>query len=114
MFQIKLNKLKSIANNALRQSIAAKNYYRIDPFEHYTPEEEIILDLITGRFTPKREGDDIEDYYFKIHEWFHEVLLKEGIPLNIIEKAIINITPEGKTCIIVAKSREFNAFISFK
>ena len=111
---MKLNRLKSVAFNALRQSLAWKGYYRIDLSEHYTPEENFTLNLISGRFSPVRNGDDVEDYYSKIQEWFCEVLLKEGIPLNIIEKAIINITPEGKTCIIVAKSREFKAFMSFK
>jgi hypothetical protein len=55
---IKLKKLKSVASNALRQSIAWKGKYRIDPFEHYTPEEEIILNLISGILSPERDGDD--------------------------------------------------------
>ncbi len=111
---IKLKKLKSVAFNALRQSIAWKGKYRIDPFEHYTPEEEIILDLITGEFSPERDGDDVEEYYSQIYEWFHDVLPREGITLDVIDKAILKVNSEGKMCIIVSQGREFRAELRFK
>jgi len=111
---IKLKKLKSVAFNALRQSIAWKGKYRIDPFEHYTPEEEIILDLITGEFSPERDGDDVEEYYSQIYEWFHDVLPREGITLDVIDKAILKINPKGKECIITSQGREFRAKLKFK
>jgi hypothetical protein len=111
---IKLKNLKSVANNALRQSIAWKGKYRIDPFEHYTPEEEIMLDLITGSFSPERDGDDVEEYYSNIYEWFHDVLPKEGIALDAIDKAILIINSKGKLCIIVSQGREFRAELKFK
>ena len=114
MGNIKLKRLKSVANNALRQSIAWKGKYRIDPFEHYTPEEEITLDLISGKFSPERGGDDVEEYYLQIYEWFHDVLPKEGITLDVIDKAILIINPEGKKCIIISQGREFRAELKFK
>jgi hypothetical protein len=57
------------------------------------------------------EGDSVEDYYTTMSKWFHEVLVKEGIPLDVIESAIIRITPDGgKTCIIVAQGRTFESY----
>jgi len=111
---IKLKKLKSVANNALRQSIAWKGKYRIDPFEHYTPEEEITLNLVTGKFSPERDEDDVKEYYLKIFEWFHDVLPREGITLDVIDKAILKINHEGKKCIIISQGREFKAELKFK
>lgn len=113
MGYIKLKRLKSVAYNALRGSIAWKGGYRIDPFEHYTPEEEIIIDLVTGEFTPERDGDDVEKYYSKVYEWFHDVLPKEGITIDVIDKAIITISSEGKICTIIAQGREFKARVKF-
>ena len=111
---IKLNRLKSVAKGVIRGSIVRKNYYRIDPFDHYTPEETITLDLLTGIFTPERNGDDVEEYYGKIHDWFIEILPKEGIPLNILDKAILKITPEGKECFIKVQNKEFKEKLKFK
>ena len=111
---IKLKKLKSVANNALRQSISWKGKYSIDPFGHYSPEEEITLDLITGKFSPERDGDDVEKYYSQIYEWFHDVLPREGIALDVIDKAILKINHEGKKCIIISQGREFKAELKFK
>jgi len=111
---IKLLRLNSVANNALRESLAWKGEYLIDPFGHYTPEEEIIIDLITGRFTPERGGDSVEEYYTKIHEWFLDVLPREGISIEIIDRAILKIDPAGKECIIVAQGRDFKAKIRFR
>lgn len=110
---MKLNRLKSVVNQAIRSSGGYKGEYMIDPFYHYTPEIEIVVDLITGKMTPDMEGDDVEKYYKGIIDWFHEVLPKEGIPLNVIDEAFIKISPEGKTCIIRALGREFKASYKF-
>ncbi|TFG23306.1 MAG: hypothetical protein EU529_07865 [Promethearchaeota archaeon] len=111
---MKLNRLKSIAYNAIRTSTGDEKGYMLDPFEHYTPEFEIEIDLLTGKLTPDMEGDDVERYYMSIHKWFHEVLPKEGIPLDSIEKAVIQLSPKEKKCIIHAQGREFKASVSFK
>lgn len=86
----------------------------LDPFEHYTPEFEIEVDLITGKLTPDMEGDDVERYYTAISKWFREVLRKEGIPIEVIDKAIIKLSPKEKICIIQAQGREFTSFIRYK
>ncbi len=114
MDYIKLRKLKSVANNALRESLAQKGEYLIDQFGHFTPEEDIIIDLIRGRFTPEGGGDSVEEYYTKIHEQFLDVLPREGITIEIIDRAILKISPAGKKCIIVAQDRVFRVKIRFK
>jgi len=101
-------------NQCVRSSAGRHGKYLIDPFYHYIPEIEIELNLITGELIPDMEGDDVENYYKGIFEWFHEVLPKEGIPLDLIDKAILKITPNGKGSIIQAQGREFKAFVSFK
>ena len=111
---MKLSKLKSVVYNAIRTSTGDEEGYMRDPFEHYTPELEIEVDLITGKLTPDMEADDVERYYTAISKWFHEVLPKEGIPIEAIDKAIIKLSPEGKKCIIQAKGREFSSFIRYK
>ena len=111
---MKLNRLKSVVNQCIRSTACVDRNYGFDPFYHYTPEIEIEVNLITGEFTPDMEGDDVENYYKGISEWFHQVLPKEGIPLDVIDKAIIKISPKGKECIIQAQGREFKAFVSFK
>ena len=111
---MKLNRLKSIAYNAIRTSTGDEKGYMLDPFEHYTPEFEIEIDLLTGKLIPDMEGDDVERYYMSIHKWFHEVLPKEGIPLDIIEKAVIQLSPKEKKCIILAQGKEFSASISYE
>jgi len=111
---LKLKKLKSIAYHALRDSLRWKGEYLLDPFGHHTPEEEIIIDLLTGRISPERKGDSVEKYYSKIHEWFLEALLKEDIFKDIIDSAVIKINPLGKECIIVAQGREFRANLKYK
>ena len=111
---MKLNRLRSVVNQCVRSSAGRDGKYLIDPFYHYTPEIEIELNLITGELIPDMEGDDVENYYKGISEWFHEVLPKEGISLNVIDKAILKISPNGKECIINAQGREFKAFLSFK
>ena len=111
---MKLSKLKSVAYNAIRTSAGDEKGYMLDPFEHYTPEYEIQVDLITGKLTPDMEGDDVERYYTAISKWFHEVLPKEGIPIEVIDKAIIKLSPKEKKCIIQAQGREFTSFIRYK
>jgi hypothetical protein len=111
---MKLKKLKSVAYNAIRTSTDDDKGYMLDPFEHYTPEFDIEVDLITGKITPDMEGDDVERYYTAISKWFHEVLPKEGIPIEVIDKAIIKLSPKEKRCIIQAQGREFTSFISYK
>ena len=106
---MKLNRLKSIVNEVLRTSAATEDGYRLDPFEHYTPEEEIIVDLINGTFSPEREGDDVEKYYRAISKWFLGVLPKEGLSLEVIDKATLIISPKGKKCIVEASGRQFTA-----
>jgi len=106
---MKLIRLKSIAYNSLRTETGSSTGYMEDPFYHTTPTREIIVDLISGTLTPNMQGDDVEKYYKAISEWFHEVLPKEGIPIEVIEKAIIIISPKGKKCIIEAQGREFTS-----
>lgn len=111
---MKLSKLKSVAYNAIRTSVGDEKGYMLDPFEHYTPEFEIEVDLITGKLTPDRGGDDVERYYTAISKWFRKVLPKEGIPIEVIDKAIIKLSPKEKKCIIQAQGREFTSFIRYK
>jgi hypothetical protein len=111
---MKLSKLKSIAYNAIRTSAVDDKGYILDPFEHYTPEFEIEVDLITGKLTPDMEGDDVERYYTAISKWFHDVLPKEGIQIEVIDKAVIKLSPQEKRCIIQAQGREFSSFIRYK
>lgn len=111
---MKLNRLKSVVNEAIRFTITSKSGYLQDPFIMFSPEVEYEVDLIAGKITPNCEGDDVENYYKKIAAWFRDVLPKEGIPLDIIDKAIIEISPERKKCIIQAQGREFTAEYMFK
>ncbi|MFX1395128.1 MAG: hypothetical protein ACFFAH_16370 [Promethearchaeota archaeon] len=111
---MKLNRLRSVVNQCVRSSAGRDGKYLQDPFYHYTPEIQIEVDLITGNLIPDMEGDDVENYYKGISEWFHNVLRKEGIPLDVIDKAIIKISPKEKECIIQAQGRVFKASVSFK
>ena len=112
---MKLNRLKSIVNDLVRTSISRPNgQYLIDPFEHYTPEIEIKIDLKNKTFTPDLDGDAVETYYTAISDWFHEVLLKEGIPIRVINEAILTISPKGKDCFIVANGRKFRSSLIYK
>ena len=106
---MKLNRLKSIVNDVIRTSVATEDGYSLDPFEHYTPEEEIIVDLIQGTFSPEREGDDVEKYYGAISKWFLDVLPKEGLSIDIIDKATLIISPKGKKCIVEVGGKQFTA-----
>ena len=111
---MKLNRLKSVVNQILKTSANVDGRYARDPFDHYTPEIEIEVNLITGKITPDMEGDDVEKFYTSISKWFREVLPKEGISINVIEKAIIQLSPQGKAAIIQAQGREFKASIKYK
>jgi len=111
---MKLNRLKSIVNQVVRESSSGSQGYMIDPFYHYTPESEIIIDLKSGTFTPDLEGDDVERYYKSIIDWFHNVLVKEKIPIEVIDKAILKINPQGKECVIEAQGRTFTSFLKFQ
>ncbi|MFX0012106.1 MAG: hypothetical protein ACFE9R_17465 [Candidatus Hermodarchaeota archaeon] len=105
--------MKSVANQVLRESSGDSKAYMIDPFYHYTPEREILIDLKEVTFNTKLDEDDAERYYRSIVNWFHQVLPKEGIPMEIINKAILKITPSGKECIIEAQGRTFRSFLKF-
>jgi hypothetical protein len=109
---MKLNRLKSIANQVLRDSIRHPKGHFIDPFYHYTPEFEILIDLKRGTFVPELE-DDVRDYYNYIINWFHNVLKKEDIPIEVITKAILRIDSKGKVCIIKAQDRIFKSSQKF-
>ena len=75
---MKLNRLKSVVNQVIRESSGNSQGYLVDPFYHIKPEYEIIIDLKNGTITPDSEGDDVDRYYKSIIKWFHEVLPKEG------------------------------------
>ncbi|NHJ22371.1 MAG: hypothetical protein EAX91_15605 [Candidatus Lokiarchaeota archaeon] len=105
--------MKSVVNQVLRESSGDSKGYMIDPFYHYTPEREILIDLKEGTFNPKLDEDDVERYYRSIVNWFHQVLPKEGISMEVIDKAILKITPNGKECIIEAQGRTFHSFLKF-
>ena len=110
---MKLNRLKSVANQLLRESSSDSQGYMVDPFYHYTPENEIIIDLKRGTFAPDPGGDDIERYYRSIINWFHTVLLKEGIPIEVIDQAVLKLNSQGKKCVIEAQGRKFTSFLKF-
>jgi hypothetical protein len=85
--------------------------YQIDPPFFHKPPETITVDLVKGTLSPDMEGDSVERFYMAITEWFHAVLKKEGIPLEVIESATITISPEEwKKCVIVAQGRTFESF----
>jgi hypothetical protein len=110
---MKLNRLKSVVKQILRESSSDSQGYMVDPFYHYTPEKEILIDLKERTFTPDLNGDDVERYYKSIIDWFHQVLPKEGIPINVIDKALLNITPKGKECVIETQGRSFRSYLKF-
>jgi len=49
---------------------------------------------IRGELKPEFESDDVEKYYKAMSRWFHQVLEREGIPLDVIKSAKIIITPK--------------------
>lgn len=110
---MKLSRLKSIANNAIRDSIWTPELIGFEPFSTIRPKDIIIVDLISGKLTPNLKGDDVEKYYKAMSRWFLQVLPKEGIPLEAIESATITISPSGKKCEILAGEKTFKAEITF-
>ena len=110
MVFVKLSRLQSVANNATRGEIWTHGR-GFDPFKFHDAPFEIVVDLVSGILTPDMEGDSVEEYYTAMSRWFHDVLKKEGIPLDVIESATILITPGGgKTCMIVAQGRTFESW----
>ena len=108
---LKLGRLQSIANNAVRGSLWSHEPYGDDPFKYHDAPFEIIVDLVSGKISPDMEGDSVEDYYTGITRWFHDVLVKEEIPLEIIDSAIIKISPGGgKICLIESQGRKFESW----
>lgn len=108
-FAMKLRRLKSIANNAVRDLIRTPESIMIEPFSTIKPKETIVVDLINGNLTPDRKGDDVERFYKNMSRWFHQALRKEEIPLNIIDSAKIVISPSGKECVIIANGKTFKS-----
>ena len=80
---IKLNKLRSIANQLLRESSKYLQEYMVDPFYHYTPKNEILIDLKSGTFSTDLGGDDVERYYTSIINWLYSVIKIIFHQLNI-------------------------------
>ncbi len=108
---MKLNRLQSVANNAVRDSIWSHKPTGEDPFSYHAPPFEIVVDLVKGTLTPDMEGDSVEEFYTTMSRWFHDVLQKEGIPLEVIESATITISPSSeKKCVIVASGRTFESY----
>ncbi|MFX0102499.1 MAG: hypothetical protein ACFFCS_23230 [Candidatus Hodarchaeota archaeon] len=112
---MKLIRLRSIANNAVRDSIWTEFWQGNWPFEHFSFKEEFTVDLITGTITPGRDGDDVEKYYAAMSKWFHGALEKEKIPLKEIESAKIIFTlPDNVNCFIKAGGRTFESYEKWK
>ncbi|MHA2084961.1 MAG: hypothetical protein ACXAAP_14930 [Candidatus Thorarchaeota archaeon] len=109
---MKLSRLQSIANNAVRNTIWSHKPSGMDPLAFMKPAFTITIDLVSGTITPDMEGDSVEQYYTTMSRWFHDVLKKEEIPIDVIERATITITPdEGKKCVILAQGRTFESTI---
>ncbi len=107
---LKLNRLRSIANNAVRDTIWTPEPAGMDPFHFADASFVIVVDLIEGALTPDMEGDSVEKYYKTMSRWFHDALAKEGIPLDVIESATITISPgRSKKCMIIAQGRTFES-----
>ncbi|MBI2576989.1 hypothetical protein HYV84_07275 [Candidatus Woesearchaeota archaeon] len=101
---MKLSKLRGIANNAVQPG--AWSF----PFSSVKPPYAIEVNLVTGRITPEPQGDDVEAHYKKVIAWFHESLKREGIPLSVIEKAVIHLRREtSPACTIIARGKTFSS-----
>ena len=107
---MKLIRLRSVANQAVRESGGIDGQFMIDPFYHHRPTEIITVNLLTGVIEPEHANDSVEKFYSGIVEWFHQVLPKEGIPIDIITSALLLITPQKKECIIKAMGRTFKSY----
>jgi hypothetical protein len=110
---MKLIRLRSIANNAIRETIWTPETIGTYPFEHVRPNQTIVIDLVHHKCTPDMEGDDVEKYYNAMSKWFYGALEKEGIPIEVIESATITITPEFRKCEISAQGKTFTAKRAF-
>ena len=109
---MKLNRLNSIANNAVRDTIWTPEPAGMDPFSFADAPEVIVVDLLEGTLTPDMEGDSVEQYYKTMAKWFHGALEKEGIPIDVIDSATITIMPgRSKKCVIIAQGRTFESSI---
>jgi hypothetical protein len=109
---MKLSRLNSIANNAVRDSIWSHEPRGFDPLSFHSPAETMVIDLVSGTIKPDRAGDSVHQYYKTMSRWFHDVLKKEGIPIEVIESATITISPgEKKRCVIVAQGRTFKSTV---
>jgi hypothetical protein len=109
---MKLSRLNSIANNAVRDSTWSHEPHGFDPLSFHSPAETIVVDLVSGTLKPDREGDSVEQYYTTMSRWFHDALKKEGIPIDVIESATITISPDkGKKCVIIAQGRTFESTV---
>lgn len=107
---MQLKRLKGIANDALRQFMLTPARMTNPLFQFGKINENITVDLLTGKIDPPRKGDDVEDYYRNLSSWFKDALLKEGIPIAIIDKAVIVITTDGaQICTITANGKMFES-----
>ena len=101
---MKLSKLMGIANNAVQAG--SWNF----PFSFVKPPYPIEVDLVTGNITPDPQGDDVEAHYKKVITLFHESLKREGIPLSVIEKAVIRPGNEANpVCTIISRGKTFSS-----
>lgn len=108
---MKLIRLRSIANQAVRETMWTQWYTGDWPYKHFTTKDEYTVDLLTGTVTPNREGDDLERFYLAMSKWFLQVLEKEKIPVDVIESAkIVADLPESYTCVIKAGGKTFESF----
>ncbi len=104
---MKLKRLNGIANDVLRPFMLTPSYGPNPLFEFGEITQDYSVNLLTGIMTPSRDGDDVEAYYQKMSQWFRSVLIKEGIPISIIQKATIGIVNGKQSCTIVAGGKTF-------
>lgn len=74
---MKLARLQSVVNNAIRGSVWSHEPTGDDPFRYHDPPLKIVVDLLPGQLTPDIEGDSVEEFYTAITRWFRDVLKKE-------------------------------------
>ena len=106
---MKLIRLRSIANNAIRESLWTPEPIGEDPFYWFAPKEKVVIDLVKGELNPDMKGDSVQKFYKAMSRWFHQALKKEGISIEVIDSAKILVTPKGKECIIIAQGRTFKS-----
>ena len=99
---MKLKELQGIANNL----VEIEDWH--NPINAMTIQQHIEVNLISRKIIPDREGDDVENFYIRVCEWFREELERKDIPIEIIDKATITIRPkERPDCEITAQGRIF-------